>query len=90
MSEPEPMPMIARLFFLVFFCFWFWMSYLLFARPKQYIEWFLAKPYRPLGVSVVVSNEKKLSRWTRSMGALFLLGGLLMILVMFKVRVSKP
>ena len=81
MSEPEPMPWFGGLFFIAFFCIWFWHVYLMLARPRTWVEWFLAKLYRPFGIAVSIVDEQKLRSKLRLMGIPFLLGGLFFVIV---------
>ena len=79
MPKPEPMPgfvgVLMALFSLISIGYW----YLLLARPKTFVEWFLAKPYRAWGVTVTVTDEEKLRRVTRWLG---------LVLVMFAVGMA--
>ena len=75
MSEPEPAPWFIWFFLVPFIGLWFWYVYLMLIRPASWVEWFLAKPYRTMGVSVTVVDEKKLRSRTRIPAIVFLLGG---------------
>ena len=52
--------------------FLFWIAYLLMAQPLRYVELFIRRSYRPLGISVTVNDEGKLRRRTRVLGLLLL------------------
>ena len=81
MSTAEPAPWFVWIFIAVFFGIWFWNVYLMLFRPASWIEWFLAKPYRGMGVSVSVVDGKKLRSRTRLPAIVFLLGGLFFLIV---------
>lgn len=73
MSEPEPMRWFACLFFVPFFAVWFWYVYLMLARPKTWVEWFLAKPWRGFGLKVSIEDEQKLRKKARIIGIVSLI-----------------
>ena len=49
-----------------------WMVYLMLARPLMFFDWFIRRTYRSWGISVVVENEKKLRKRSRTLGLLML------------------
>ena len=65
MQGREAMPWPVVVFFLAFGTFWIWMAYLMLVKPKQYVEWFLNKPYRWWGLQVSIVDERRFKRWSR-------------------------
>ena len=50
---------------------WFFsIVYMLWVRPRRFIEWFLSRPYRAWGVQVTVVDENRLKRAARIFGSL--------------------
>ena len=82
MPQPEPMPWIARVFILVFFSVWFGLMYLMLARPRSYIEWFLTRPWKRFGVTVSVTDERMLKRRMLLLVVPLLLGSLGFVVAM--------
>ncbi len=54
---------------IVFAGFWVWCVYLMTCKPKQWVEWYLNKFYRCMGLEVVIIDEKRL----RKIGMLYVM-----------------
>ena len=52
--------------------FLLWIVYLLIARPRQFVEWFVRRTYRSWGIGIVIEDEEKLQRKARFVGQLLL------------------
>ncbi len=73
MSIPE---LILASFVGVFLAvIWFGQAYLMLAKPERWVEWFLTRPWGPLGVSVTIDDPVRLRRMTRRYGMVFAVVG---------------
>ena len=77
------MPWMAWVFILVFFGVWCGLVYLMLARPRSYIEWFVTKPWKRFGVTVSVTDERMLKRRMLLLAVPVLLGGLGFVVAIF-------
>ena len=76
------MPWMAWVFILAFFGVWFGFVYLMLARPRSYIEWFVTRPWKRFGVTVSVTDERMLKRRMLLLAVPVLLGGLGFVVAM--------
>jgi len=79
MSPSEPIPLSVGVFLLAFSGLWFFLAYLVLCRPTTWIEWFLAKPWKPFGVAVSIVDEQKLKRRMSPLGLLYVAGGVCVV-----------
>ena len=80
------MPEVERVILGIVIAWWIWLCYLLLFSPKTFVEWFLVRPYRPWGVTVTITDERKLRRQCRWVGCVFVILAIMMVYVMFTLR----
>lgn len=78
----EETPLVVKIIMVPFVSFVMLYGYLLFAQPKTWVKWFVAKPYDSMGISVSVTDERKLRRVTRIPGLFFLIVGCIFIVML--------
>jgi len=77
MTESGDVPWFAWVLFMLFGVFWIGCLALMLIRPRKWVEWFLDRPYRWMGLKVIMVDEQCFRKVTRFYIALILLGALI-------------
>ena len=80
----EPLPPIVRAILVVLLSFLLWNAYMVFVRPRQWMDWMYAKPLKRWGLKVTVEDERKFRRIMKFFGMAYILGAVFFLgLILF-------
>jgi hypothetical protein len=70
---------IGLIFFSVFMVFWLINAWAMLFRPKTWIDWFVARPWKDSGIRIVIDDENKLRRKLRLPAISFAIVGIALL-----------
>jgi hypothetical protein len=66
--------LVPSFIFLVIIISWF---YLMLTKPEQWVEWFLNKPYKMMGLQVTIVDKERFRKVTRIYATIPIFAGLI-------------